>query len=94
MMQFDGRLHWPDFELLGSLDRARVTGADIETIGVIGDGKIGLPICERLLNSGDRVIGYGRSAGKDLVDDIDVGASLIDVSHRAFLSLASAMWRR
>jgi 3-hydroxyisobutyrate dehydrogenase-like beta-hydroxyacid dehydrogenase len=44
----------------------------METIGVIGDGKIGLPICERLLNSGDRVIGYGRSAGKDLVDDIDV----------------------
>jgi hypothetical protein len=40
------------------------------------------------------VIGYGRSAGKDLVDDIDFGASLIDVSDRAFLSLASAMWWR
>jgi 3-hydroxyisobutyrate dehydrogenase-like beta-hydroxyacid dehydrogenase len=35
---------------------------DVETIGFIGMGKIGLPICEHLLKSGYRVIGYRRSS--------------------------------
>lgn len=34
----------------------------METIGFIGVGKIGLPICEHLLKSGYRVVGYRRSS--------------------------------
>jgi 3-hydroxyisobutyrate dehydrogenase-like beta-hydroxyacid dehydrogenase len=34
----------------------------METIGFIGVGKIGLPICEHLLKSGYRVVGYCRSS--------------------------------
>lgn len=34
----------------------------METIGFIGIGKIGLPICEHLLKSGYRVVGYRRSS--------------------------------
>jgi 3-hydroxyisobutyrate dehydrogenase len=34
----------------------------METIGVIGVGKIGLPICENLIKSGYRVLGYRRSS--------------------------------
>jgi 3-hydroxyisobutyrate dehydrogenase-like beta-hydroxyacid dehydrogenase len=34
----------------------------METIGFVGIGKIGLPICENLIKSGYRVLGYRRSA--------------------------------
>ena len=34
----------------------------MQTIGFIGIGKIGLPICEHLLKSGHRVVGYRRSS--------------------------------
>lgn len=37
----------------------------METIGFIGVGKIGLPICEHLLKSGYRVVGYRRSSLSD-----------------------------
>jgi 3-hydroxyisobutyrate dehydrogenase-like beta-hydroxyacid dehydrogenase len=37
----------------------------METIGFIGIGKIGLPICEHLLKSGYRVVGYRRSSLRD-----------------------------
>ncbi|MCK9909105.1 NAD(P)-dependent oxidoreductase [Microbacteriaceae bacterium K1510] len=37
----------------------------METIGFIGVGKIGLPICQHLLNSGYRVVGYRRSSLSD-----------------------------
>jgi 3-hydroxyisobutyrate dehydrogenase-like beta-hydroxyacid dehydrogenase len=34
----------------------------METIGFIGVGKIGLPICEHLIKAGHRVLGYRRSS--------------------------------
>jgi len=34
----------------------------METIGFVGVGKIGLPICENLIKNGYRVVGYRRSA--------------------------------
>jgi 3-hydroxyisobutyrate dehydrogenase len=34
----------------------------METVGFVGVGKIGLPICENLIKSGYRVLGYRRSA--------------------------------
>jgi 3-hydroxyisobutyrate dehydrogenase len=34
----------------------------METVGFIGIGKIGLPICENLIESGYRVLGYRRSS--------------------------------
>jgi 3-hydroxyisobutyrate dehydrogenase-like beta-hydroxyacid dehydrogenase len=37
----------------------------METIGFIGVGKIGLPICENLIKSGHRVLGYRRHAMDD-----------------------------
>ena len=37
----------------------------METIGFIGIGKIGLPICEHLLKSGHPVVGYRRSSLAD-----------------------------
>lgn len=37
----------------------------MQTIGFIGVGKIGLPICEHLLKSGYRVVGYRRSSLSD-----------------------------
>jgi 3-hydroxyisobutyrate dehydrogenase len=37
----------------------------VETIGLIGIGKIGLPIAENLIKSGYRVLGYRRSAMDD-----------------------------
>jgi 3-hydroxyisobutyrate dehydrogenase len=37
----------------------------METIGFIGIGKIGLPICEHLLKGGYRVVGYRRSSLRD-----------------------------
>jgi 3-hydroxyisobutyrate dehydrogenase len=37
----------------------------METIGFIGVGKIGLPICENLIKSGYRVLGYRRSSLAD-----------------------------
>ena len=33
----------------------------METVGVVGVGKIGLPICENLIKAGYRVLGYRRS---------------------------------
>jgi 3-hydroxyisobutyrate dehydrogenase-like beta-hydroxyacid dehydrogenase len=38
----------------------------METIGCIGVGKIGLPICENLIKSGYRVLGYRRSSLAEL----------------------------
>jgi len=37
----------------------------METVGFIGPGKIGLPICENLIKSGYRVLGYRRSSLAD-----------------------------
>lgn len=37
----------------------------METVGFIGIGKIGLPICKHLLNDGYRVVGYRRSSLSD-----------------------------
>ena len=37
----------------------------MQTIGFIGVGKIGLPICEQLINKGHKVIGYRRSSLAD-----------------------------
>ncbi len=37
----------------------------METIGFIGVGKIGMPICENLIKSGYRVLGYRRSSLAD-----------------------------
>ena len=37
----------------------------MQTIGFIGVGKIGLPICDHLLKSGYRVVGYRRSSLRD-----------------------------
>ena len=37
----------------------------MQTIGFIGVGKIGLPICQHLLKSGYRVVGYRRSSLSD-----------------------------
>jgi 3-hydroxyisobutyrate dehydrogenase-like beta-hydroxyacid dehydrogenase len=34
----------------------------MQTVGVVGLGRIGLPICENLIKSGFRVLGYRRSA--------------------------------
>jgi 3-hydroxyisobutyrate dehydrogenase-like beta-hydroxyacid dehydrogenase len=42
-----------------------LTADDVETIGFIGMGKIGLPICEHLLKGGYRVVGYRRSSLRD-----------------------------
>ncbi|MGB9295265.1 MAG: NAD(P)-binding domain-containing protein, partial [Pseudolabrys sp.] len=33
----------------------------METIGFIGPGKIGLPICRHLIKAGHRVLGYRRN---------------------------------
>ena len=37
----------------------------METIGFIGVGKIGLPICEHLIKGGYRVLGYRRGSLAD-----------------------------
>ncbi len=37
----------------------------MQTIGFIGVGKIGLPICEHLIKAGHKVIGYRRSSLAD-----------------------------
>src|SRR5262245_23361628 len=34
----------------------------METVGFVGIGKIGLPICQNLINSGYRVLGFRRSS--------------------------------
>ncbi len=39
----------------------------MQTIGFVGVGKIGLPICENLIKSGYRVLGYRRSPMDDFV---------------------------
>ena len=38
----------------------------METVGFIGVGKIGLPICENLIKSGYRVLGYRRGSLEEL----------------------------
>jgi 3-hydroxyisobutyrate dehydrogenase-like beta-hydroxyacid dehydrogenase len=56
----------------------------METIGFVGIGKIGLPICEHLIYGGRRVLGYRRSS---LADFVKVGgvaaASPADISEQA-----------
>ena len=37
----------------------------METVGLVGVGKIGLPISENLIKSGYRVLGYRRSSLAD-----------------------------
>jgi 3-hydroxyisobutyrate dehydrogenase-like beta-hydroxyacid dehydrogenase len=37
----------------------------METVGFIGVGKIGLPICENLIKSGYRVVGFRRGSLAD-----------------------------
>ena len=37
----------------------------MQTVGVVGVGKIGLPIAENLIKSGYRVLGYRRSSLAD-----------------------------
>ena len=37
----------------------------METVGFIGGGKIGLPVCENLIKSGHKVLGYRRSSLAD-----------------------------
>ena len=34
----------------------------METIGFVGVGKVGLPICRHLIKAGHRVLGYRRSS--------------------------------
>lgn len=46
----------------------------MQTIGFIGVGKIGLPICQHLLKSGYRVVGYRRSSLSDFEKLGGVGA--------------------
>jgi 3-hydroxyisobutyrate dehydrogenase-like beta-hydroxyacid dehydrogenase len=47
-------------------DSASKSGmAVMETIGFVGVGKIGLPICEHLIKGGHRVLGYRRSSLAD-----------------------------
>src|ERR1700738_4515155 len=52
---------------LGSNDKTpRVSGSvNMETVGFVGVGKIGLPISENLIKSGYRVLGYRRSSLAD-----------------------------
>ena len=38
----------------------------MQTVGVVGLGKIGLPIAENLIKSGYRVLGYRRSSLAEL----------------------------
>src|SRR4051794_11349269 len=40
-------------------------GAAMETVGFIGVGKIGLPVCENLIKSGYKVLGYRRGSLAD-----------------------------
>jgi 3-hydroxyisobutyrate dehydrogenase len=44
---------------------ARAPDAAIETVGFVGMGKIGLPICGHLIKGGYRVLGYRRSASPE-----------------------------
>ena len=37
----------------------------MQTVGIVGVGKIGLPIAENLIKSGYRVLGYRRSSLAD-----------------------------
>lgn len=56
----------------------------METIGFIGIGKIGLPICEHLLKNGYRVVGYRRSSLSDFEKLGGIAArSAADVGEKA-----------
>mgnify|MGYP003943083887 CR=1 FL=1 len=58
----------------------------METIGFVGIGKIGRPICEHLINKGYRVLGYRRSSLADFAkiggipakSPADIGAAMKD----------------
>src|SRR5258708_6200143 len=68
-----GRGAWAGAEKDGvrSARRGRVgaegtkIGAGMETVGFMGVGKIGLPVCENLIKSGYKVLGYRRGSLAD-----------------------------
>jgi 3-hydroxyisobutyrate dehydrogenase len=61
----------------------------METIGFIGPGKIGLPICANLINSGYRVLGYRRGSLAELEKLGGVaGRSPADVAERCEIVLS------
>src|SRR5437763_1001414 len=59
-------------------------GTNMETVGFVGIGKIGLPIAENLIKSGYRVLGYRRSslAEFEKIGGI-AGRSSVDVGAQA-----------
>src|SRR5262249_27029298 len=60
----------------------------METVGLIGLGKIGLPIAENLIKSGYRVVGYRRSSMADFEKIGGVPAkSPVDVAAQADIVL-------
>src|SRR5262245_24087496 len=67
-MDGDGRHARPAHQFVGSKRRSGVTkhGPKTETlmstVGLVGIGKIGLPIADNLIKSGYRVVGYRRSS--------------------------------
>src|SRR5262245_45549119 len=65
-MDRDGRFACAQGEFLRSIDRRDVRkahqGGGMETVGVVGIGKIGLPMAENLMKSGYRVLGFRRSS--------------------------------
>src|SRR5262249_11151764 len=71
-MDGDGRLARDQGEFFRPVARAglkferwrqvRAKGERMETVGLVGVGKIGLPIAENLIKSGYRVVGYRRSS--------------------------------
>src|ERR687888_336067 len=68
-MDGDGGLAEYQGELLRPVARAGVklrrSFAFMETVGVVGLGKIGLPVAENLIKIGFRVLGYRRSSLAD-----------------------------
>ncbi len=53
------------------------------TIGIVGVGKIGLPISENLIKSGHRVVGYRRSFARRIREDRRRAGALAGRSRRA-----------
>src|SRR5499427_7543149 len=68
-MDGDGRQPRLARQFVGSKRRGGVeqprTGSIMNTVGLVGVGKIGLPIAENLIKSGYRVVGYRRSSLAD-----------------------------
>ena len=61
----------------------------METIGLVGVGKIGMPISENLIKSGRRVVGYRRSSLADFEKIGGVAArSAADVGAQADIVLS------